>query len=292
MIKITIRDGRVCRRVAEDGKGEVLVTTEAADFLDIGSKIRLPDGVDVLVIGDEIEIRRESAQQTVYIGNLPTPVAVQPKTIRFDVGGNDGWSLQRANGDSAIFIRTLDDAEVEKIDAAAAFCREHVISPVYRLLASSHQVWKQTYDRVAEAKREELSPALSGELLGALAGWLLTWRLILDQSAHNISQRFGRESAQFADFRATANRAYDSSQAYRVVEALRNEVQHREMPPLEVRRTKTLDRTTGQIAETFSCKFPVSYLLESEKCKNKSERNSLRHLALPSMSERLSIAPC
>jgi len=37
------------------------------------------------------------------------------------------------------------------------------------------------------------------------------------------------------------------------------------MPPLNLTRTKKLDKETGQAVTTISCKFVVSYLLESSK---------------------------
>jgi hypothetical protein len=70
-MKITVRDGRVGRKVAPDGKGEVLGTIEYSGFLDIGNKIKLPDGTNVIVIGLEDNIGQDEIKQTVFIGSMP-----------------------------------------------------------------------------------------------------------------------------------------------------------------------------------------------------------------------------
>lgn len=55
------------------------------------------------------------------------------------------------------------------------------------------------------------------------------------------------------------------SRAYRVVEAMRNLVQHREMPLLYLTRTKERDGATGQPVTKVYYSFPVSDLLNSPK---------------------------
>lgn len=116
--------------------------------------------------------------------------------------------------------------EAEQIKAAATFCRKYATLPTHRLLSSSFSVWRQTFDRVANAKQGEWSPELAEGLLGGFVGWLLIWRLVLDHAAHDLSSRFGKPSEQLSRFRAATHKAYDTSQAYRLVEALRNLVQH------------------------------------------------------------------
>jgi hypothetical protein len=144
--------------------------------------------------------------------------------------------------------------------------------PTYRLLSSSFRVWQQTYQRVANIKRGEWNPAVTEELLGAFVGWLLIWRLVLDQAEHDLSSRFGKASDQLARFRLARKNAYDTSTAYRVVEALRNLVQHREMPSLTLNRNETLDHATGQPRTKLSYSFPAADLLNSPKCPARVKR--------------------
>lgn len=73
-IKITIRDGRAGRdqeQVTPEGLGAVLGEVERDEPLDIGDKVRLADGTDVLVIGVKDEIGRSAWEQIVSVGNLP-----------------------------------------------------------------------------------------------------------------------------------------------------------------------------------------------------------------------------
>lgn len=72
MVKITIRDGRVGRELAPDGKGAVLGTVERSNFLEIGDKIALPDGTPAIIIGDEMTLGGGQApEQVVFVGSTP-----------------------------------------------------------------------------------------------------------------------------------------------------------------------------------------------------------------------------
>ena len=63
-----------------------------------------------------------------------------------------------------------------------------------------------------------------------LTNLLSSARLYLDQTAHAISLRFGKESQIYATFQQERKEQYDSSLSYRLMEALRNYVQHRGLP--------------------------------------------------------------
>jgi hypothetical protein len=108
--------------------------------------------------------------------------------------------------------------------------------------------------------------AIADELQSAFVGWLLIWRLIIDQADHDISERFGANSNERSLLRQARSNAYDNHQGYLVVEATRNLVQHREMPPFNFNQSSGLDPQSGQITRTFEVTFPVSWLLDSPKC--------------------------
>jgi hypothetical protein len=55
-------------------------------------------------------------------------------------------------------------------------------------------------------------------------------RLYLDHSAHSLSGLFGNESFEVAEVEKKKNELYDSVFGYRLMEALRNHVQHRDLP--------------------------------------------------------------
>lgn len=107
---------------------------------------------------------------------------------------------------------------------------------------------------------------LYDELESAFIGWLLIWRLVFDQLDYNISMRFGKESRERSMFKGARSKAYDTHQGYRVVEAMRNLVQHRDMLPLKATRTRRLDPQSGKVVRGVEFTFPVSWLLESTKC--------------------------
>jgi hypothetical protein len=74
-VTITIRDGRVGRdqsQATPGGPGAVLGVVERDEPVDIGDKIRLADGTDVLVIGVEEQLGGSSWEQTAHVGNMPS----------------------------------------------------------------------------------------------------------------------------------------------------------------------------------------------------------------------------
>ena len=74
-IRITIRDGRAGRdpeQATPGGPGAVLGVVERDVPLDIGDKITLADGTDVVVIGVEEEISATGFEQTAHVGSMPS----------------------------------------------------------------------------------------------------------------------------------------------------------------------------------------------------------------------------
>ncbi len=264
MIEVIVRDGRTGRDQTQDSAegGAILATLQRDQPYEIGDVITLADGDAVVIIGEREDIQPgQSWKQTVFVGELSKP---QPR-LKIDLGSCPEWTLQSA-GATTSFVRCVSADEAEQIKAVASFCRKYATMPTYRLLNSSFRVWQQTFDRPANAQKGQWDPALVEDLLGAFVGWLLIWRLVLDQAEHDLSSRFGHSSDQLAKFRLARNNAYDGSSAYRIVEALRNLVQHREMPSLHLTRAGELDRATGKPTTKVSYRFPVSDLLNSPKC--------------------------
>jgi hypothetical protein len=282
MIEVIVRDGRAMRDRSQDTEegGAILATLQRDQPYEIGDAITLADGAEVAVIGDSQDIQPgQSWKQTVFVGERR-----RPRRFTIDAGGCPEWTLQSAR-DTTTFVRCVDADEAEQIKAAAVFCRKYATLPTYRLLSSSFRVWRETFDCVANAKPGEWDPALADGLLGAFVGWLLIWRLVLDQAAHDLSSRFGNPSDQLSAFRSATKRAYDTSRAYRVVEALRNLVQHQEMPTLKLSRIRRFDPPTGQPVTGVSYRFPMSDLLNSSRCpatiKNELRNDPEIELELP-----------
>lgn len=200
-----------------------------------------------------------------------------PRTFAIDMGGCLGWTLQRGNPDSTEFIRCVNDDEFSRISNVVTFCRRQILKPPSRLLVSAYQVWCDIVNRIIDSQEvTQLPYGVHDELESAFVGWLLIWRLVFDQIDYSVCCRFGKESAERSMLSAARHDAYDSHQGYRVIEAMRNLVQHRDMPPLNIRRAKRLDPKSGEVTIGAEFSFPVSWLLQSSKCpaKVKAEFNS------------------
>ena len=69
--KVTIRVGRNPAQVAPEGNGPVLEKRECAQPVDVGDRLTLSDGTEVVVIGVVDNIRPgESWEQIVHVGNV------------------------------------------------------------------------------------------------------------------------------------------------------------------------------------------------------------------------------
>jgi hypothetical protein len=265
MIEVTIRDGRAGRNRDLDSAegGAILATIQRDEPFDIGDTITLVDETPVVVIGVNDNISPgQSWAQTVFVGEMPE----QRRSISIDLGACPEWTLQSAGPTETKFVRCVSAAEAEQIQSASSFCRAHGTTPTYRLLNASHATWQQTLTSVTTADQGQWHPQVAEVLQGAFVGWLLVWRLVLDQADHDLSSQFGKDSAERARLKTARNTAYDSSRGYRVVEALRNLVTHRGMPSLRLNRSQQLDRSTGQVVNAVTYRFPVSDLLSSPKC--------------------------
>ncbi|MCL2024877.1 MAG: hypothetical protein FWG78_03790 [Coriobacteriia bacterium] len=74
-----------------------------------------------------------------------------------------------------------------------------------------------------------------------VANLLTTARLYLDQIPHDLSSLYGKDSTQLKKFRVLTKSAYDSYIGYRVMELLRNYIQHRDLPIRSMSITSALD---------------------------------------------------
>jgi hypothetical protein len=77
-----------------------------------------------------------------------------------------------------------------------------------------------------------------------IANLLTTARLYLDHVPHELSSTYGDGDEKVETFRQATNREYDSVLGYRVMEALRNYVQHRSLPTHNFSLSSSMDHST------------------------------------------------
>jgi hypothetical protein len=117
-----------------------------------------------------------------------------------------------------------------------------------------------------EFERELLQGALNASLFEAhdvstdltslhrlnrrLVNLLATCRLYVDQVPHNLSNLFGSDSAIVTAFASAKSREYDGKLGYRVMEAMRNYIQHRGLPIHEILyQTRRRDQPLASLSE-------------------------------------------
>lgn len=265
----------VARIIVKGEAGTTLATVERSDVFDIGDMMRTGDGSDVFVLRDTLEIDPAAGTETqiVIVGRLRAPASAAPPPgresrkpghISISLGRCAGWTLQRASATAYSFVRCVDEAEAEQIEEAADFCRKYVTNPVHDLLRSTYRAWRQAYQLVSED--ENWTPDTADYLQGAFVGWLLAWRLVIDQARHDVRAGFGDDSNEFRRLEAARHKAHGESVAYRLTEAMRNAVTHREIPPLRLHRNRQRNPATNETITVSTYTFPVSYLLNWRKC--------------------------
>lgn len=96
-----------------------------------------------------------------------------------------------------------------------------------------------------------------------IANLLTTARLYLDQIPHELSNLYGKGSPPCDKFKKATKTEYDSILGYRVMEALRNHVQHRSLPTHGINFNITRDETHDPNRRRFSV-VPLVSLSELE----------------------------
>ena len=74
-----------------------------------------------------------------------------------------------------------------------------------------------------------------------LANLLFAIRLYIDQTKHDVSKLFGADSMQFKETARAFAEQYDTYIGYRVLEAIRNHMQHRSLPVYMLKRSFVRD---------------------------------------------------
>ena len=102
-----------------------------------------------------------------------------------------------------------------------------------------------------------------------LANLLTMARLYIDQVKHDVSRLFGRDAAENSTICQSFSSQYDRLLGYRVLEALRNSMQHRDLPVTSVEYPSVHeDRDHGYlIRHQVVARISVEHLREDSKLK-------------------------
>lgn len=142
-------------------------------------------------------------------------------------------------------------------------------------------------ENFAELERTLLDMALehavfSGKILVLLDGgrhlvnrrivnFLTTARLYVDQVAHDLSELYEKGSSQYQTFKDAKAAAYDNVQGYRVMEMLRNYVQHKSLPTHSISFPSSLNQAVEPRTIIYSVVpgLAISELQDDPKLKKK-----------------------
>jgi hypothetical protein len=159
------------------------------------------------------------------------------------------------------YVRLLRDDEYTFIERGDRYFRGGLARPPVAALSTAYDNWQGRFSW-AEGWARELGPMPESLISEPLVAFLLTWRMTLDQLASGVSDRFGSNSLQWEALTTARHRAYDRSSSYRVVEFMRNRVQHQQMPPISCSRIRSPEGDRPRLAVTV----PAAWLLESSNC--------------------------
>ena len=136
--------------------------------------------------------------------------------------------------------------ELQEIREAIAFTRTYARRYTVQLVFSGRATFDQALAKLHQPLSDMATKSAAEELVVALVTFLMMWRLFLDQSRHDLSERFGDQSLNFTKFIDATRTAYDNHPGYRLVEGLRNYVQHVGMPDLDI-STNSRQGNSGEL---------------------------------------------
>jgi hypothetical protein len=187
---------------------------------------------------------------------------------------DDGWWLahdvtRQTSFYSVQYLRPLSEAESAAVRAAWSFFASWRFRSEIEPLLDAYQHWLNSLNLALGSARLG-SRGNNSIAENALISFLLVWRMTLDQLANATSSRFGKDSKQWHAYQAGRKIAYDTYFGYRVVEAMRNQVQHQERPALtqEFKNYSYIcERCSKEHADLdLSITMHADWLLKSGQC--------------------------
>lgn len=187
---------------------------------------------------------------------------------------------------------TLESSEYGKIKES-----REVLS-LFAKFTENYRIVLDAYERVEDAIHQvSISNLLHGfggyseslqrriHLNSALIGYLASARYFLDSSDKILPKLISEtKSEEFVAFRASI---YDNSKEYRFIEALRNYVQHRDLPIDSLKHNNFIEETDNR--EDSDLVTSISLLASREKL---SSDNKFKREVLEGMPELIDIIQC
>jgi hypothetical protein len=162
-------------------------------------------------------------------------------------------------------VREITASEMAELNESIIYCRRYSERYDVRLVHISKSTFDQALAKLSQPFPSQMVAVLNQEAEVALVTFLLMWRLFLDHSKHDLSQRFGKPSATFDQFIQKTSDVYDRYPGYRLIEGLRNYVQHVGLPGLQVTVSQSLEGD-GSVIRNATAVLSTSTLLDWGKC--------------------------
>ncbi len=157
-------------------------------------------------------------------------------------------------------VRDITD-QVLEIKRAISYCRDYSDRNAAQLVRSGYSAVKSAIDGLGTQTTIQFRNGVS-VIDATTASFTFLWRLFFDHTFRDLSQRFGKESEQYQSVIDATSKAFDNHFGYRLIDGLRNYIQHNAMPPLSVSHSQQLDDNDKVPRERITITFHTSPLLE------------------------------
>jgi hypothetical protein len=147
-----------------------------------------------------------------------------------------GLYTMRRRSDGVVeqtYLREIDVSEFDRINNAIFFCRQYGDRLPIKIIFTTHESILRCVHTLPNVDGID-SRRLTDEIHAQLSAFCLFWTLFIDHAKSDLSRRFGKESAAYAAFLDACSSAYDAYPGYRLIDGLRNYVQHVRMPNVSV----------------------------------------------------------
>ena len=144
------------------------------------------------------------------------------------------------------FLEVSEDRFAQLVDARRNVLESLYIEEKFTYLIDNY--WDLEIEALANTARNATLPfRRSSEVIAdihlfnrRIINLLTTSRLYIDHTPHHLTAIFGDNSPEEQQFKSRRSTHYDNSLSYRLLEALRNYVQHRGLPLSGLRRNHRL----------------------------------------------------